>query len=115
MGRECSTIGLGFEDIKQRRHLICKDNGEDLRHLLYDADRERDIQAYLISRCCSLLREETMTGDEVLQCAAALGKRRFILEVMPSAILDYEQLQEIHRKAEKRADRMEFLRRLIRL
>ncbi|MBQ3262675.1 MAG: hypothetical protein IJH52_05835 [Oscillospiraceae bacterium] len=106
-----------WDDYLQREgienHLIYKDDGEDLQHLLYDADRKRDIQEYLISQCSSLLGKANLTNNEDVKCAAALGKRRFILEVMPGAILAYEQLQEIHRKAEKRADRRAFLRRLI--
>ena len=106
-----------WDDYLQREgiqnHLIYKDDGEDLRHLLYDADRKRDIQEYLISQCSSLLGKANLTNNEDVKCAAALGKRRFILEVMPGAILAYEQLQEIHRKAEKRADRRAFWRRLV--
>ena len=109
MRNETIIYQLTREDLRQElRELLAEIRTED------DADRKRDIQEYLISRCRSLLGEANMANDEDVKCAAALGKRRFILEVMPGAILAYEQLQEIHRKAEKRADRKEFLRRLIR-
>ena len=63
----------------------------ELKKLLHGALYASDYKEAIVKNCIVLLtppdrREKRVDMDEAVRCAAALGERRFILEVLPYAV-----------------------------
>jgi len=79
---------------------INKNDSEQLRAMLQGAIGKADYQKQIIRNCMNIMQpphfRASLSGEEIMripldtvvQCAEALGKRRFILEVLPAAALD---------------------------
>lgn len=79
---------------------INKNDSEQLRAMLQGAIKKADYQKQIIRNCMNIMQpphfRDSLSGEEIIripldtavQCAEALGKRRFILEVLPAAALD---------------------------
>jgi len=79
---------------------INKNDSEQLRAMLQGAIGKPDYQKQIIRNCMNIMQpphfRASLSGEEIMripldiavQCTEALGKRRFILEVLPAAALD---------------------------
>ena len=68
-----------------------KGDSKDLQTMLSGIERADDYKAHIIRNCihviCPPSRRGALDFDEVVQCAVALGKRQFALEVLPATVL----------------------------
>ncbi len=74
-------------------HLKHQDDGKDLNALLSNTNQTGDYHKTVVSNCINLMTShikgaENIDLNEVLKCAVALGERQFVLEVMPSVVLE---------------------------
>ena len=82
-----------------RKHKgIREEDTEQMRLMMHGAVDSPDYRQTLIQNCLNIisptvgygrgLTRERIDWDDAVKCAEALGKRSFLLEVMPSAVLD---------------------------
>ena len=74
-----------------KKNAIKKSDTPELKKLLHGALYASDYREAIVKNCIVLLtppdrREKRIDTDEAVRCAAALGERRFILEVLPYAV-----------------------------
>ena len=71
-------------------HMIRKDDSKELRALLRPASTGVDQRTAVIRNCHSVMQppgaKERFDYEEALKCAIALGKRGFVLDVLPSVV-----------------------------
>ena len=69
-----------------------KGDSKELRALLSDITTSTDYKEQIIRNCLNIIRpineKNRLDYTEVVKCAVALGKRQFILEVLPSVVLE---------------------------
>ena len=101
-----------FRIVELQKHKgVKRDDSKQLRKMLRDTVGRPDWQEQLIRNCIEILNpklwfhgEEMPTGipqETAVQCAELLGKRRFILEVLPAAAmrLTIDRTKPIKKKA----------------
>ena len=101
-----------FRIVELQKHKgVKRDDSKQLRKMLRDTVGKPDWQEQLIRNCIEILNpklwfhgEEMPTGipqETAVQCAELLGKRRFILEVLPAAAmrLTIDRTKPIKKKA----------------
>ena len=73
------------------QHLIRSGDSEDLRRMLRFDRAEGDYKRAVIRNCRAAMQppdaREQFDFAEAVKCAVALGKRAFVLEVLPGAVL----------------------------
>ena len=82
-----------------RKHKgVREEDTEQMRSMMRGAVDSQDYRQTLIQNCLNIISptagygrmraQERIDWDDAVKCAEALGKRGFLLEVMPSAALD---------------------------
>lgn len=80
-----------YQSRSVKKNAIKKSDTPELKKLLNGALYASDYKEAIVKNCIVLLtppdrREKRVDMDEAVRCAAALGERRFILEVLPYAV-----------------------------
>lgn len=69
-----------------------KGDSKDLQMLLSNITTRADYKEQIIRNCMNIIRplngKNCLDYTEVVKCAVALGKRQFVLEVLPSVVLE---------------------------
>ncbi len=76
----------------QKKFAKQKGDSKDLQALLSGITTSTDYKEQIIRNCLNIIRpvngKNRLDYTEVVKCAVALGKRQFILEVLPYAVLE---------------------------
>ena len=79
-------MGMQKNFAKQKR------DSKDLQMLLSNITTRADYKEQIIRNCMNIIRplngKNCLDYTEVVKCAVALGKRQFVLEVLPSVVLE---------------------------
>ena len=66
-------------------------DSKDLLFMLNGIDKARDYKEEIARRCVTALQPPTARSrfdfEEVAKCAIVLGKRQFVIEVLPATVL----------------------------
>ena len=100
-----------YQDEKIRKHKgIRKDDSKQMRDMMHGALDAPDYRERLISNCQNVIHPPFLeNADKVIpdrvavMCAELLGKRRFILEVLPGAAEYLAVDRTKQKKKEKKA------------
>ena len=73
------------------KNIVREDDSPELKFILRGIKYLSDYKETIVSNCIALLSPADMHKrrvdfNEAVKCAAALGERRFVLEVMPYAV-----------------------------
>lgn len=94
----------------QKHKGVRQDDTEQMRWMMHGAADSPDYREVLIKNCVHIIRpfdrqdaDKIIPMDMAVMCAEALGKRDFILEVLPATALDLAIDRQEPRKQEKKA------------
>ena len=96
--RIVGNIICDFDDMHrkigvQKNFAKQKGDSKDLRALLSCITASSDYKEQIIRNCLNIIRpingKNRLDYTEVAKCAVALGKRQFLLEVLPSVALEH--------------------------